>query len=293
MVTPMQAGEIDHEGLRALVEFHVARGTHGLVPCGTTGESATFSHDEHKRVVETVVEAAAGRLEIMAGTGSNSTREAVDLTRHAQATGADGALVITPYYNKPTQGGLRRHFEAVAEAAPGFPICLYNVPGRTAVDLAPETAAEIAASCSTVCAIKEASGDVERVTTLRRLAPSLDVFSGDDGLTLAMLALGARGVVSVTGNLVPERMMAMLAAFERGDVEAARSEHEALHPLMKAMFVETNPIPVKAALALLGHVAEDFRLPLVRSSEATRVALRAILTELGELSGEGPSARPR
>lgn len=281
MVTPMKAGGvIDLEGLKALVDFHVEAGTDGLVPCGTTGESATFSHDEHQRVVEAVVAAAAGRISIMAGTGSNSTREAMSLTRHAQEAGADGALVITPYYNKPTQGGLERHFKEVAAAAPGFPICLYNVPGRTSVDMEPETAAAIAADTPSVTAIKEASGSLDRISELMACAPGLDIYSGDDSLTLPMLSLGARGVVSVVGNLAPKLVLSMLAAHAGGDAAEAARQHHRLYPLMKGVFMETNPIPVKSAMAMLGRLADEFRLPLLPASDETRARLKAILGAL-------------
>lgn len=280
LVTPMVKGEVDHDKLRALVERHVEAGTTGLVPCGTTGESATFSHAEHRAVVETVVDQAKGRLGVMAGTGSNSTREAVSLTQHAKEVGATGALVITPYYNKPSDAGLRAHFSAVAEAVEGFPVCLYNVPGRTACDLKPETAADLHKAYPWINAIKEAAGDIERVSVLRRLAPGLDVFSGDDGLTLGMLALGAKGVVSVAGNLVPGLVLSMVKSALANDFNAARELHDRLHPLMKGLFIETNPIPIKSAMAMIGAMDEDYRLPLVPPQESTRVRLRELLAEL-------------
>lgn len=280
LVTPMNGGEIDYEKLKGLVEWHVEQGTDGLVPCGTTGESATFSHDEHKRVVEAVIEAAAGRIQIMAGTGSNSTREAVELTKHAQQAGADGALVITPYYNKPTQAGLIAHFGKVIEATPDFPLCLYNVPGRTACDMQPETVGTLAQSSPSVVAVKEASGLVDRVSEIQLAAPGVDVFSGDDSLTLPMLSVGAAGVISVAGNIVPKLCKAMLAAFANKDTAAARDAHLRLYPLFKGLFIETNPIPIKAAMAMTGQLPEDYRLPLVAPSEATREQLRGILKGL-------------
>ncbi|MDF1665952.1 MAG: 4-hydroxy-tetrahydrodipicolinate synthase [Planctomycetota bacterium] len=283
LVTPMTDGEIDHDGLKKLVEFHVESGTTGLVPCGTTGESATFSHSEHQAVVETVIKAAAGRLQIMAGTGSNSTREAVSLTIHAKAAGADGALVITPYYNKPTQGGLYKHFEAVAKAVPDFPICLYNVPGRTCVDLLPKTAAQLAEDFSNIVAFKEATGMVDRVSEMRSLTDKLDVFSGDDALTLPMMSVGAAGVISVAGNIVPKMMLEMLGKFKAGDLAGATACHDRLFPLMKGMFIETNPIPIKAAMALNGQLKEDYRLPMVPPTDETREQVKAILTKLGVL----------
>jgi 4-hydroxy-tetrahydrodipicolinate synthase len=283
LVTPMTKGEIDFEGLKKLVEFHVEAGTTGLVPCGTTGESATFSHVEHQAVVETVVKTADGRLKIMAGTGSNSTREAVSLTKHAQDAGADGALVITPYYNKPTQGGLYRHFEEVAKACPKFPICLYNVPSRTAVDLLPATAARLAENFANIVAFKEATGMVDRVSETRALTNKLDIFSGDDALTLPMMSVGAIGVISVAGNIVPSLMLEMLARFNAADIPGAIACQDKLFPLMKGMFIETNPIPIKAAMALTGQLKEDYRLPLIPPTAATRTKIKAILTELGVL----------
>jgi 4-hydroxy-tetrahydrodipicolinate synthase len=283
LVTPMNDGEIDYDVLKELVEFHVEAGTTGLVPCGTTGESATFSHEEHQAVVELVVEAAAGRLQVMAGTGSNSTREAVSLTKHAQGCGADGALVITPYYNKPTQGGLYKHFATVAEGSPDFPICLYNVPGRTCVDLLPETAARIADEFSNVVAFKEATGKVDRVSEMRSLTDKLDIFSGDDSLTLPMMSVGAVGVISVAGNLVPKMMLEMLGQFKDRDLAGARRCHDKLFPLMKGMFLETNPIPIKSAMAMVGQLKEDYRLPLIPPTEATKAQIKEILTGLGLL----------
>jgi 4-hydroxy-tetrahydrodipicolinate synthase len=280
LLTPMRGGSVDHDALKALVESHLEAGTRGLVPCGTTGESATLSEDEQAQVIEVVVKTADSKLQVMAGTGANSTQSTIQRTRKARELGADGALIVTPYYNKPTQGGLRAHYLAVAEAVAEFPICLYNVPSRTAVDLLPATAAALA-SCPSIVAIKEASGQVERVTELRAAAPDLDVFSGDDGLTLPMLALGAVGVISVLGNIVPGEMAAMLEAFESGELGRARKLHDRLHPLMKAMFTETNPIPVKAAAELLGLCSSELRLPLVAASAETRASLKSKLQGIG------------
>lgn len=281
LVTPMAAnGDIDYDGLKRLVERHVKAGTNGLVPCGTTGESATMSEAEHEKVIGTVIEAAQGRLEVMAGTGSNSTRKAEKLTKFAQQEGATGALVVTPYYNKPTQNGLIAHFSAVAAAAPDLPICLYNVPARTGVDMLPETSAKLASDFDSIVALKEASGKVERVSASRCLNPNLDIYSGDDALTVAMLALGARGVISVLGNVIPEQLLSLLQAWFQGNLTKARDHHERLFPLMKALFLETNPIPIKCLMSKLGWLEENSRLPLLKAENSTAQVLADSIAKL-------------
>jgi len=270
MVTPFTGtGEIDETRLRQLIERQIAGGVRLLVPCGTTGESATLTEAEDRRVIELTIEAARGRARIIAGTGSNSTADAVEYTRAARELGADAALVVAPYYNKPTQEGLYAHFRAIAEAVPDFPIVLYNVPGRTSSNISATTVLRLARETHIIVAIKEAEG--------------FSVLSGDDALTLPLIAAGADGVVSVASNEVPDLMARLTELCLAGEWSEARALHYRLLPLMQANFIESSPGPVKAALALLGLIEENFRLPLVPVQEATRARLRAILIELGLL----------
>lgn len=292
LVTPMNAdGGVDHGRLRALVEWHAAEGTDGIVPCGTTGESATLTHDEHEAVIATVVSAAAGaktpagRVKVLAGTGSNATHEAVRLTKSAQEAGADGALVITPYYNKPTQEGCLRHFDAVAKAT-NIPLVLYNVPGRTALNLLAPTVARIAREVPRVVGIKEATADMRQVSEIVRAAPpGFAVLSGDDFTTHPLMACGGVGTISVTGNLVPRLVKDQVARALAGDWEGSRRIHETLLPLGAACFLETNPIPVKAGVEILGRCGPEIRLPLLAAQEKTREALREALLPLGARAG--------
>ena len=286
LVTPFSGGKVDEAKLRHLVEMHVAQGTDGIVPCGTTGESPTLSHDEHKRVVEIVIEAAHGRLHVIAGTGSNATSEAIDLTRHAKKAGATGALVVNPYYNKPTQEGLYRHFRAVAEAV-DIPILVYNIAGRTAVNVETETLARLVKDCPNIVGVKEASGSLDQMTqVILACGPDFSVLSGDDNLTLPLMSVGGRGVISVIANIVPRETSEMTHAALAGDWKLARELHLKLFPLSRAMFIETNPIPVKEALAMMGKLAEpEFRLPMCRMGEANRPRLRAVLASLGLVKG--------
>jgi 4-hydroxy-tetrahydrodipicolinate synthase len=277
LVTPFRDGKVDLEKLEELVELHVESGTNGLVPCGTTGESATLSHEEHELVISTVVKVADGRIPVLAGTGSNSTAEAIRLTRYAQEAGADGALLITPYYNKPTQRGLFAHFEAVAEAT-DIPIVLYNVPSRTGVNMLPQTVIE----CSKlrgVVGIKEASGNIDQTVEILR-GCELTVLSGDDSLTLSLMAVGAKGVISVAANVVPEMMVDLVDLAAAGDFAGAKEMHFRLYPLFKALFVETNPIPVKAAMAMAGRIGPEVRLPLSTMDPAHTPMLEKILADL-------------
>jgi 4-hydroxy-tetrahydrodipicolinate synthase len=284
LVTPLRDGEFDERAFRELIEFQIAGGTDGLVPCGTTGESATLSHEEHDRVVEVCIAAAAGRVPVIAGAGSNSTREALRLTRHAKEAGADGALLITPYYNKPTQEGLYRHFAHVAERV-DIPIVLYNVPGRTGVNLLPETVARLAA-IPNIVAIKEATADLRQASRIIELCgESITVISGDDFTVLPMLAIGGKGVISVVSNIAPALMARLVDFFVAGDLAAAREEHYRLFPLSEAMFIETNPIPVKTALGLMGKIAPEFRLPLCPMAEKNRERLEATLRAAGIIGG--------
>ena len=277
LITPFQDGEVDVARLEEIVEYHVDSGTHGLVPCGTTGESATLSHEEHDLVIETVVRKADGRIPVLAGTGSNSTAEAIRMTAFARDIGADGALVITPYYNKPTQEGMFRHFEAVAMAV-DIPIVLYNVPPRTAIDMTPETVARLA-EIPGIIGIKEASGSVDRVVEIQRVC-DIDVLSGDDSLTLPLMSVGAKGVISVAANVVAKLVVDLVDFAAAGDFAGAKELHFRLFPLFKALFVETSPIPVKAAAAMVGLSGPDLRLPLVKASETTSKKLESVLNEL-------------
>ena len=281
MVTPFRNGKVDEAKVRELVEFHVQHGTDAIVPCGTTGESPTLSHDEHRRVVELVVEAAGKRVPVIAGTGSNSTAEAVDLTAHAKRAGADAALVVNPYYNKPTQEGLYRHFRAVAEAV-DLPIILYNIAGRTAVNVETDTLVRIVRDCPNVVGVKEASGSLDQMTqVILACGPDFAVLSGDDNITLPLMSVGGRGVISVIANFVPRETSDMTHAALSGDWKLARELFLRLFPLSRAMFIETNPIPVKEAMAMMGMLEPEYRLPMCRLSDANRARLRGILAQHG------------
>lgn len=284
LVTPFRNGKVDEVKLRELVEFHVKQGTDAIIPCGTTGESPTLSHDEHKRVVEIVIEAAQGRVPVVAGTGSNSTAEAIDLTAHAKRAGATGALVVNPYYNRPTQEGLYRHFRAVAEAV-DLPILVYNIASRTAVNVETDTMARLAKDCPNIVGVKEASGSLDQMTqVILACGPEFSVLSGDDNITLPLMAVGGRGVVSVVANFVPRETVEMTHAALAGDWKLARDLHLRLFPLCRAMFMETNPIPVKETMAMMGMIEPEFRLPMCRMSEANRPRLKAILEQFGLLN---------
>jgi len=279
LVTPFRNGQIDEAKLRELVELHVANGTDGLIPCGTTGESPTLRHDEHRRVVELVVEAARKRIPVIAGTGSNSTREAIDLTKHAERAGASGALVVNPYYNKPTQEGLYQHFRAVADAV-SIPIIAYNIQGRTAINVETATMARLARDCHNIVGVKEASGSLDQMSqVIAACGPNFSVLSGDDNLTLPLLAIGGHGVISVIANIVPREVADMVHAALDGDFKRARELHYRLFPLARAAFLETNPIPIKEAMAIAGMLEPEFRLPMCRMSDANRETLRAILRQ--------------
>ena len=279
LVTPFRNGKLDEAKVRELVELHASHGTDGIVPCGTTGESPTLSHDEHKRVVEVVIEAARGRLKVVAGTGSNSTAEAIDLTRHAERAGAAGALVVNPYYNKPTQDGLYRHFRAVAETV-AIPILVYNIQSRTAVNVETGTLERLVRDVKNVLGVKEASGSLDQMSqVIAACGPDFSVLSGDDNLTLPLLAIGGHGVVSVIANILPRETAEMVHAALEGDWKRARDLHYRLFPLARAAFLETNPIPIKEAMAMAGMLEPEFRLPMCRMSDANRERLCAILTQ--------------
>ncbi len=279
LVTPFKKGKVDEKKLRELVDFHIKKGTDALVPCGTTGESATLSFEEHEKVVEVVIDEARGKIPVIAGTGSNNTEEALRLTRHAKEAGANGALVITPYYNKPTQRGMYLHFEKIAKEV-DIPIVLYNVPGRTCVNLLPETVAKLA-KIENIVGIKEASGDLKQASDIISLCGNkFDLISGDDFIVLPMLALGGKGVISVVANLVPAEMVALVSEFNKGNLEKAKKIHYKIFPLCKAMFIETNPIPVKTAMALQGLLdTPELRLPLSPMSEENVAELKKVLMD--------------
>ena len=285
MVTPFRDGEVDETKLRELVEFHVKHGTDGVVPCGTTGESPTLSHAEHKRVVEVVIEAAAGRIPVIAGTGSNSTAEAIDMTVHAATAGADAALLVSPYYNKPTQQGLYEHFRAIAQAAPALPLIVYNIQGRTAVNVETDTLKRLS-EIPNIVGVKEASGSLDQMTSVvLACGPDFSVVSGDDSLTLPLMAVGGRGVISVVANFLPKEVAEMTHAALDGDWKRARELHWKLFPICRAMFVETNPIPVKEAMAMLGMIRAEWRLPMCPMSDTNRERLRKVLAQAGILKG--------
>ena len=281
MVTPFRNGKVDEAKLRELVEFHVTHGTDGLIPCGTTGESPTLNHDEHHRVVEIVIEAARGRIRVIAGTGSNSTAEAIDMTKHAERAGAAGALVVNPYYNKPTQEGLYRHFRAIAESVE-IPVLLYNIQSRTAINVETDTLARLARDVKNIVGVKEASGSLDQMSqVIAACGPDFSVLSGDDNITLPLLAIGGSGVVSVIANIVPRETAELVHAALDGDWKRARELHYRLFPLARAAFLETNPIPIKEAMAMAGMLEPEFRLPMCRMSDANREKLRAILKPYG------------
>jgi 4-hydroxy-tetrahydrodipicolinate synthase len=281
LVTPFdEEGKVDEEGLRRNVKFQIEKGIHGLVPVGTTGECSTLSYEEHNRVTEIVVEAAKGKVPVLAGTGSNSTWEAIMLTKYAKEVGADGALLVVPYYNKPTQAGLYQHFKRVAEEV-DIPQVIYNIPSRTGVNLQPETLAKLA-KIKNIVGIKEASGDLGQVARITELVgEDFSIISGDDSLTLDIMGLGGVGVVSVASNLVPDKVVKMVSSFRSGDIETAKRIHEELNPLFKALFIETNPAPVKTAMNWMGMPAGGLRLPLVELEPGNKEKLRKVLIELG------------
>jgi 4-hydroxy-tetrahydrodipicolinate synthase len=280
IVTPFINGAVDEEKLRELVEFQIENGTDAIVPCGTTGESSTLSYEEHDRVIKIVVEQVKKRVPVIAGTGSNSTHEAIEITGHAKELGADGALLVTPYYNKPSQQGLYLHYKAIADAV-ALPQVLYNVPGRTSVNLLPETVARLAVHPNIV-AIKEATGSLQQASEVLALCgENITVLSGDDFITLPMMACGAKGVISVTANIMPKEVAALVDAFNAGNLEEAKRLHLYLLKISNAMFIETNPVPVKTGVSLMGKCRDEVRLPLAPLADANRAKLSAIMKEYG------------
>jgi 4-hydroxy-tetrahydrodipicolinate synthase len=278
LATPYKEGKIDEKRFRQLINFHLESGTDGIVPCGCTGEAATMSHDEQKRLVDITVETVNKRVPVVAGAGSNNTREAVDLTKHAKRAGCDGILSITPYYNKPTPEGQYLHYEKITKAA-DIPVMLYNVPSRTGISLLPETVARLN-KIDNIVAIKGASGSLDQVSRILSLC-DITVLSGDDSLTLPIMSLGGKGVVSVAANIVPNEISRLVRLFLNGDVEEARKVHFKLIPLFKAMFIETNPIPVKAAMGLMNLLDPEWRLPLCPPKDETVEKLKKALKAQG------------
>ena len=280
IVTPFSNGKVDEKAFRGLINFLIDGGISGIVPCGTTGESATLSHKEHERVIDITVEEVGGRVPVIAGTGSNSTDEAIRLTKHAKDAGADAALLITPYYNKPTQKGLYEHYKAVASAC-DIPQVLYNVPGRTGVNMSAETVVELS-KIDTIVGVKEASGDLVKCSQIVRDTPEdFCLLSGEDALNLPILCVGGTGAISVTANILPGKLSAMINAWKKGDTKTARTIHLEMLDINNVMFIETNPIPVKTALAMMGKIREEFKLPLCPMVEANRKKLAEVLKRYG------------
>jgi 4-hydroxy-tetrahydrodipicolinate synthase len=283
IITPFKNGTVDEESLRSLIDFQIENGSSGIVPCGTTGESPTLSHDEHKRVIEITVDQVKKRVPVVAGAGSNNTAEAIDLTKHAKAVGADAALHITPYYNKPTQEGLFRHYEAIAKEA-SFPLVVYNIAGRTGVNIEPVTMARMA-ELPEIVAVKEASGSLGQMAEIVQLCgDKLTLLSGDDNLILPIMSIGGAGVISVIANIAPQQTADIINAWEAGEVKKAQELYMKLLPLCKAMFLETNPIPVKAAAAMMGLIPDSsMRLPMTDLAQDKVPLLKKALTDYGLL----------
>lgn len=283
LVTPFQDGKIDEDRFRAHIEWQITEGIHGLVPCGTTGESATLTHDEHKEAIRICVDQANKRVPVLAGAGSNNTKEAVHLTQFAKEAGADGVLLISPYYNKPTQEGIYQHFKYIADTI-SIPMVLYNVPGRTGSNIMPSTVARLHKDIPQIVGIKEATGNLIQVSDLiEQCGTSLNVLSGDDFTLLPLLSIGGAGVISVVSNLLPNKMANLCNAWNKGDIPTARKLHFEMQPLNRAMFMESNPIPVKTALALQGKMDTDFRLPMVPLADENLEKLKAIMADSGLL----------
>ena len=284
IVTPFRGGQLDEAALERLIKFQIKGGVDGIVPVGTTGESPTVNYEEHIQIIAQSVKFAAGKVKVLAGTGANSTNEAIYLTQAAEKAGADGTLQVAPYYNKPTQEGLYQHFKAIAKATK-LPIMLYSIPGRCGVEIAVETVKRLAQDCKTVVGIKEAGGSCDRVSQLRAaLGPKFEIMSGDDSLTLPFMAVGADGVVSVASNVIPKEVSQMVRAFARGDARKAMALHTRYYALFKDLFIETNPTPVKAALAMMKLVEEEYRLPLVPMNPKNWEILRTTMKRCDVLS---------
>ena len=283
IVTPFKNGKIDEKKLRQLIDFQINHGTSGIVPCGTTGESATLNFDEHELVIQITIDQIKKRVPVIAGTGSNSTQEAIMLTQQAARAGADASLQVSPYYNRPTQKGLYEHFKAIAQSVK-IPIILYNIAGRTGVNIEPETIAKLAKDCKNIVAVKEASGSLDQMSRIKQLCPKeFDLISGDDGLTLPVLSIGGIGIISVVANIVPADVANLVLAFAKGELNKANALHYKLLPLIKAVFLETNPIPIKTAMGLLGMCESDLRLPMCSMSADNFEKLKKALRDYGLL----------
>ena len=280
LVTPFKDNKVDWESLEGLVEFHIENGIHGIVPCGTTGESATLTHQEHNEVVEAVVKYVKKRVAVIAGTGSNSTQEAIDFTRSAEKAGADGALMISPYYNRPTQEGIYQHYKKVASEV-HIPLIIYNIPSRTGSKIEPETLARLA-EVKNIAGVKEATGSIDQaIEVLRLCGGGLEVYSGEDSLTFSLMALGGKGVISTVANVAPREMSQLTRACFEGDWEKGRSIQFQLIPLIRSLFIETNPIPVKTALSLMGKCRGDLRLPMTPMAEPNVKKLKKAMSDFG------------
>jgi 4-hydroxy-tetrahydrodipicolinate synthase len=283
IATPFHNGKVDEKKLRGLIDFQIKNGTSGIVPSGTTGESATLTFDEHELVIEITIEQVNKRVPVIAGTGSNSTEEAIMLTKQAASSGADASLQVSPYYNRPTQAGLYKHFKAIAQSVK-IPIILYNIAGRTGVNIEPETIARLAKDCKNIVAVKEASGSLDQMSRIKALCPpSFQLISGDDSLTLPVLSIGGIGIISVVANIVPADVADLVSAFEEGNIKKAQGLHYKLLPLIKAVFIETNPIPIKTAMGLLGMCEPDLRLPMCEMSADNLGKLKKALKDYGLL----------
>jgi 4-hydroxy-tetrahydrodipicolinate synthase len=283
IVTPFHGGQLDEAALEQLIKFQIKGGVDGIVPVGTTGESPTVNCEEHIRIIELAVKFSAGKIKVLAGTGANATSEAIALTQAAEKVGADGSLQVAPYYNKPTQEGLHQHFKAIARATK-LPVVLYSIPGRCGIEIGIETVKRLAADCKNIVGIKEAGGSCDRVSQLRAaLGPKFEILSGDDSLTVPFMSVGANGVISVASNVIPREVSQMVTAFARGDARKALALHTKFYPLFKDLFIETNPTPVKAALAMMKLIEEEYRLPLVPMNPKNWDILRTTLKRCGVL----------
>ncbi|MBF0484063.1 MAG: 4-hydroxy-tetrahydrodipicolinate synthase [Candidatus Omnitrophica bacterium] len=281
VATPFQNDQVDEKTLRKLVQWHIKQGTDGIVPCGTTGESPTLSYKEHYRVIEICIEEAKGKVPVIAGTGSNSTAEAIELTQHAKESGADAALIVSPYYNRPTQEGLYRHFKKIADTVK-IPIIVYNIAGRTAVNIETSTLARLAKDCKNIVGVKEASGSLSQMMDVKAACgDKFDLLSGDDVLTLPLMSIGGTGIISVVANIIPSDTAKMVQCFEKGDFASAKKLHYKMLPLVKAMFIETNPVPVKTAMGMMGLCSDEVRLPLCEMGADNKEKLRQALINYG------------
>ncbi|GHT34565.1 4-hydroxy-tetrahydrodipicolinate synthase [Endomicrobiia bacterium] len=282
LVTPFKNGKVDYESLGKLIEEQFKNGIDGIVPCGTTGECPTLSYEEHESIMEFCVKGAKGKMKVLAGTGSNSTSEAINFTQFAKKIGCDGALLVSPYYNKPTQKGLYLHFKKIADIV-DIPIVLYNIAGRTSVNIEPATIAKLFNDCKNIVGVKEASGSLVQMNAIKALVPDIELISGDDALTLPVLSIGGIGVVSVLSNIIPSEVISLVKAFEKGNMDEAKKIHYKLLPFAKSMFIETNPIPIKTAAALLGICMPDLRLPMCEMEETNKAVLEKTLKDFGLL----------